>query len=136
MNAHNSGFFLVVATEKYYNCDVYTNEENTTSNHTLCVEDFQDGKFYCKSWECDTPDCPTDQQTTQSDCPICPGMYDLPWTDYQRREIRKSFPYVNVYRILNCWLHMHLEMNKSTTCSWKVIITVKSIFFFTIVILI
>mmetsp|Transcript_24152 Transcript_24152/g.39116 ORF Transcript_24152/g.39116 Transcript_24152/m.39116 type:complete len:137 (-) Transcript_24152:220-630(-) len=62
----------IVATEKYYNCDVYTNAENATSNHTLCVEDFQDGKFYCKSWECDTPDCPTDQQTTQSDCPICP----------------------------------------------------------------
>ena len=69
--------FLVVVTEKYYNCDVYTKEENTTSNHTLCVEDFQEGKFYCKSWECDTPDCDPDQQTTQSDCLICPGMFTV-----------------------------------------------------------
>uniref|UniRef100_A0A8W8KZ76 Uncharacterized protein n=1 Tax=Magallana gigas TaxID=29159 RepID=A0A8W8KZ76_MAGGI len=40
--------------------------------HDWC--DFEDGKFYCKSWTCADPDCPEEQQLAQegSSCPICP----------------------------------------------------------------
>lgn len=45
------------------------------TENTYCIKDFEDGKFYCKSWTCADPDCPEEQQLAQegSSCPICPG---------------------------------------------------------------
>ena len=69
-------FGSVEATEKFYDCNVYTNEENIPTESTYCVNDILDNKFYCKSWECEALDCPLDQQLPQKgdDCSICPGI--------------------------------------------------------------
>lgn len=65
---------MIGASEKFYDCDVYSDEANIPTENTYCVQDFEDDKFYCKSWTCATPDCPEEQQLTQqgSSCPICP----------------------------------------------------------------
>ncbi|XP_022320369.1 uncharacterized protein LOC111122761 isoform X2 [Crassostrea virginica] len=67
-------FEIIEATEKFYDCNVYTNEENIPTESTYCVNDILDNKFYCKSWECEALECPLDQQLPQKgdDCSICP----------------------------------------------------------------
>uniref|UniRef100_A0A8W8L0W4 Uncharacterized protein n=3 Tax=Magallana gigas TaxID=29159 RepID=A0A8W8L0W4_MAGGI len=65
---------MIGASEKFHDCDVYSDEANIPTENTYCIKDFEDGKFYCKSWTCADPDCPEEQQLAQegSSCPICP----------------------------------------------------------------
>ncbi|XP_061167872.1 uncharacterized protein LOC133176819 [Saccostrea echinata] len=60
--------------EKYYDCSVYSDKKDLPTKNVECAHDFVDDLFYCKSWECPPPDCPKDEQVTQSEesCPVCP----------------------------------------------------------------
>lgn len=43
--------------EKFYDCDVYSDEDNILIENIYCIKDFGDGKFYCKFWICVDLDC-------------------------------------------------------------------------------
>ncbi|XP_062570202.1 uncharacterized protein LOC134232257 [Saccostrea cucullata] len=61
--------------DKFYNCEVYSNEVNTPKENAYCFRDMNDGKYYCKSWTCQSPPCSSDLQQNQKGdpCPICEG---------------------------------------------------------------
>nr|XP_022321618.1 uncharacterized protein LOC111123519 [Crassostrea virginica] len=63
------------AIERYHNCDVYIDEADIPTQNTYCYYDrLRGNRFYCKTWGCDAPDCPPDQQITRErDCPYCPN---------------------------------------------------------------
>lgn len=63
--------------KSFYDCKVYSKEEDRPTEKTECVHDYQDGLYYCKSWECEVPSCPREEQVDQEGepCPLCPGTY-------------------------------------------------------------
>ena len=71
-------YFSDSAIERYHNCDVYIDEADIPTQNTYCYYDrLRGNRFYCKTWGCDAPDCPPDQQITRErDCPYCPSKSD------------------------------------------------------------
>eukprot|EP00105_Crassostrea_gigas_P031985 XP_011454846.1 PREDICTED: uncharacterized protein LOC105347442 isoform X1 [Crassostrea gigas] len=61
--------------KSFYDCKVYSKEEDRPTEKTECVHDYQDGLYYCKTWECEVPSCPREEQVDQEGepCPLCPG---------------------------------------------------------------
>ncbi|XP_061193032.1 uncharacterized protein LOC133201253 [Saccostrea echinata] len=61
--------------EKFYDCDVFSNEDSTPKKNAYCFKDMNDDNFYCKTWTCQSPPCSPDLQRTQmgDSCPICDG---------------------------------------------------------------
>lgn len=60
--------------ESYLNCDVYTDRADIPRQNTICHRHFTQRKFYCRTWQCETPRCPLSQQITRTrDCPYCPN---------------------------------------------------------------
>lgn len=61
--------------KSFYDCKVYSNKEDRPTEKTLCVHDYQEDLYYCKSWECEVPSCPSEEQVDQDEepCPLCPG---------------------------------------------------------------
>ncbi|XP_048775755.2 uncharacterized protein LOC125680316 [Ostrea edulis] len=59
--------------EKFHDCSTYSNEEDIPKENAYCTQD-RNGLYYCKTWQCDPPNCPADQQVAQErdTCPICP----------------------------------------------------------------
>ncbi|XP_011454846.3 uncharacterized protein [Magallana gigas] len=61
--------------KSFYDCKVYSKEEDRPTEKTECVHDYQDGLYYCKTWECEVASCPREEQVDQEGepCPLCPG---------------------------------------------------------------
>lgn len=60
--------------ERYLNCDVYTDSAEMPTQNTICHRHFTQRKFYCRTWQCETPRCPLNQQIPRArDCPYCPS---------------------------------------------------------------
>ncbi|XP_062593747.1 uncharacterized protein LOC134255249 [Saccostrea cucullata] len=60
--------------EKYFDCTVYSDRKDLPTKNVACTQEFVGDKFYCKSWECPTPECPEEKQVSSSEgsCPVCP----------------------------------------------------------------
>lgn len=60
--------------ERYLNCDVYTHSADIPTQNTICHRHFTQRKFYCRTWQCETPRCPLRRQIPRpSDCSFCPS---------------------------------------------------------------
>lgn len=60
--------------ERYLNCDVYTHSADIPTQNTICHRHFTQRKFYCRTWQCETPRCPLRRQIPRAgDCSYCPS---------------------------------------------------------------
>lgn len=60
--------------ERYLNCDVYTHSADIPTQNTICLRHFTQRKFYCRTWQCETPRCPLRRQIPRArDCSYCPS---------------------------------------------------------------
>lgn len=60
--------------ERYLNCDVYTHSADIPTQNTICHRHFTQRKFYCRTWQCETPRCPLRRQIPRPrDCSYCPS---------------------------------------------------------------
>lgn len=61
--------------KSYFDCKVYFNKEERPVEKAECVYDYREELYYCKTWECEVPSCPREEQVDQEGepCPLCQG---------------------------------------------------------------
>lgn len=59
----------------FYDCQVYSDLKDLPTEKFNYVYDYKDNLYYSKTWECEAPPCPPEEQVTVEgeSCPVCPG---------------------------------------------------------------